>query len=60
MTVSKSKQPLYLQHQGHSRTIVGIERMKSTAPRSLKEGSGWGGDRVGEGDEWLLIFDPGK
>ncbi|GAA5837453.1 hypothetical protein JCM3766R1_000447 [Sporobolomyces carnicolor] len=60
MTVSRSKQPLYLQHQGHSRTIVGIERMKSSAPRSLKEGSGSGGDRVGEGDEWLLIFDPGK
>lgn len=24
-----SKQPLYLQHQGHSRTVVGIEVSKS-------------------------------
>ncbi|GAA5971871.1 hypothetical protein JCM3765_004709 [Sporobolomyces pararoseus] len=47
-TVSAFKQPLYLQHSGHSRTIVGVERMKNSS------GSG------GEGEEWLLIFDPGK
>ncbi|GAA5981902.1 hypothetical protein JCM5350_006559 [Sporobolomyces pararoseus] len=47
-TISPFKQPLYLQHSGHSRTIVGVERMKNSS------GSG------GEGEEWLLIFDPGK
>ena len=34
--------PLYFQHQGHSRTIVGVEVMKS---------DGGGGVR-------LLVFDP--
>ncbi|GAA6009831.1 hypothetical protein JCM11491_000831 [Sporobolomyces phaffii] len=49
LTVSPNKQPLYLQHQGHSRTIVGVERMKTKR-----------GCAAGAGEEWLLIFDPGK
>ena len=36
--------PLYLQHQGHSRTIVGVEVMK-------RSDGGNGGVR-------LLVFDP--
>lgn len=27
--ISEDKMPLYLQHQGHSRTIVGVERTKA-------------------------------
>ena len=27
--IAKDKMPLYLQHQGHSRTIVGVERTKA-------------------------------
>ena len=40
--------PLYLQHQGHSRTIVGVEVMKKSDGGN---GSGGGGVR-------LLVFDP--
>ncbi|GAA5879309.1 hypothetical protein JCM16303_003161 [Sporobolomyces ruberrimus] len=52
-TVSPYKQPLYLQHQGHSRTIVGVERMKKKNTTSC-------GGVTGDGEEWLLVFDPGK
>ncbi|GAA5856437.1 hypothetical protein JCM8547_008743 [Rhodosporidiobolus lusitaniae] len=55
------KQPLYLQHRGHSRTVVGIEIGKSV------EGKGKGGKKGGKADgegreveKWLLVFDPGK
>ncbi|GAA5971333.1 hypothetical protein JCM11641_008310 [Rhodosporidiobolus odoratus] len=54
------KQPLYLQHRGHSRTIVGIEIGK--AGRSVK-GKGkkvGGGSAAEEAEMWLLLFDPGK
>ncbi|GAA5830527.1 hypothetical protein JCM11251_002502 [Rhodosporidiobolus azoricus] len=68
-----SKQPLYLQHRGHSRTVVGVEIGKSEGAGE-KKGKGRkvigkvagkvAGEKGGEGkkeDEmWLLIFDPGK
>ncbi|BGP29201.1 hypothetical protein JCM10296v2_000939 [Rhodotorula toruloides] len=53
------KQPLYLQHKGHSRTIVGVEVGKTASA-----GGGAGArERAGsEGEEevWLLVFDPGR
>jgi hypothetical protein len=48
--VARSRHPLFLQHAGHSRTVVGIERR----PR---KGGGSGGDGS---DQWsLLVLDPG-
>ncbi|GAA5936927.1 uncharacterized protein JCM15063_000101 [Sporobolomyces koalae] len=63
--VSRTKQPIYLQHQGHSRTIVGIEkssqptkRKLSTTTKTTRDGFNPG---VGLEDEWwLLMFDPGE
>ncbi|GAA5911388.1 hypothetical protein JCM5296_002967 [Sporobolomyces johnsonii] len=55
-TSTPRKQPLYLQHAGHSRTVVGVEVMKGAE-------AGGGGkvkERGGGGDMWLLVFDPGK
>ena len=40
--------PLYLQHQGHSRTIVGVEVMKKSD----------GGNGGSSGGVRLLVFDP--
>ncbi|GAA6005422.1 hypothetical protein JCM10207_002976 [Rhodosporidiobolus poonsookiae] len=61
------KQPLYLQHRGHSRTVVGVEVGKRSGGGS-KKGKGLGKrkkDKEAEGEEeegemWLLLFDPGK
>ncbi|BGP59341.1 hypothetical protein NBRC10512_005136 [Rhodotorula toruloides] len=52
-------QPLYLQHKGHSRTIVGVEVRKSA---SVGGGGGGRGRAGSEGEEevWLLVFDPGR
>ena len=48
--VARSRHPLFLQHAGHSRTVVGVERR----PR---KGGGSGGDGI---DQWsLLVLDPG-
>ncbi|BGP13088.1 hypothetical protein JCM10213v2_001007 [Rhodosporidiobolus nylandii] len=50
------KQPLYLQHRGHSRTIVGLEIGKAGAAGKGKKGA----KGVEEAEMWLLLFDPGK
>ena len=51
--VARSRHPLFLQHAGHSRTVVGIERR----PRRGGGGGGSGGDGS---DQWsLLVLDPG-
>ncbi|GAA5900489.1 hypothetical protein JCM6882_001260 [Rhodosporidiobolus microsporus] len=68
-----SKQPLYLQHRGHSRTVVGVEIGKSEGGAGTKGakgkgrklagkvvGKGTGGEGEKEDELWLLIFDPGK
>ncbi|GEM12023.1 zinc finger with UFM1-specific peptidase domain protein [Rhodotorula toruloides] len=53
------KQPLYLQHKGHSRTVVGVEVGKSV---NAGAGAGGRGRAASEGEEevWLLVFDPGR
>ena len=48
--------PLYFQHQGHSRTIVGVEVMKSGVG-SGGSGSG-GGGTSNNASVRLLVFDP--
>ncbi|GAA5850813.1 hypothetical protein JCM9279_003934 [Rhodotorula babjevae] len=55
-------EPLYLQHRGHSRTVVGVE-LGSGKVRRLGGMGGLGAGRKAEQDEdeaWLLVFDPGK
>ncbi|GAA5892188.1 hypothetical protein JCM8208_001469 [Rhodotorula glutinis] len=57
-----SREPLYLQHRGHSRTVVGVELGSGKARRKGGVG-GLGQGRRDEQDEdeaWLLVFDPGK
>ncbi|BGP69350.1 hypothetical protein NBRC10513v2_002693 [Rhodotorula toruloides] len=53
------KQPLYLQHKGHSRTIVGVEVGKSAGAGGGAGGRGRAGSE-GEEEVWLLVFDPGR
>ncbi|GAA6045255.1 hypothetical protein JCM8097_002113, partial [Rhodosporidiobolus ruineniae] len=63
-----SKQPLYLQHRGHSRTVVGVEVGKASGGKrkggtmGTKQGGGAGGGGKGREEEemWLLVFDSGK
>ncbi|GAA5919536.1 hypothetical protein JCM1841_000997 [Sporobolomyces salmonicolor] len=55
-TSTPHKQPLYLQHAGHSRTVIGVEVMKGAEAG----GGGKGTEKGGGGDMWLLVFDPGK
>ncbi|GAA6048034.1 hypothetical protein JCM3770_000158 [Rhodotorula araucariae] len=47
------KEPLYLQHRGHSRTVVGVEYGGGKRRRKGKDGE----DE--EVEAWLLVFDPG-
>ncbi|GJN87712.1 hypothetical protein Rhopal_000667-T1 [Rhodotorula paludigena] len=64
------KQPLYLQHRGHSRTIVGVEiggggsGGGARGAAAVKQGGRKmvpGGQQQKEDEEaWLLVFDPGK
>jgi hypothetical protein len=61
--VTTSKPPLYFQHEGHSRTIVGIER---TLPPSQARSPGAagpsssGGSSKGDVEYTLLVLDPGQ
>uniref|UniRef100_A0A0G4FGA4 Uncharacterized protein n=1 Tax=Chromera velia CCMP2878 TaxID=1169474 RepID=A0A0G4FGA4_9ALVE len=57
-----SKPPLYFQHQGHSRTIVGAQRrMRENSGGGRGGGGGGSGGRGGswnDHERFLLIFDP--
>ncbi|KPV76739.1 uncharacterized protein RHOBADRAFT_51737 [Rhodotorula graminis WP1] len=57
-----AREPLYLQHRGHSRTVVGVELGSGKARRrGAVAGLGQGRGEEDEEDEaWLLVFDPGK
>ncbi|BGP45145.1 hypothetical protein JCM10450v2_000962 [Rhodotorula kratochvilovae] len=49
------KEPLYLQHRGHSRTVVGVEYGGGKRRRKGK-----GEEEEEEEEAWLLVFDPGR
>lgn len=60
--VMSGKPPLYFQHEGHSRTIVGIERTVTAGPPSPnKQQNAAGGVRAAAaGVEYsLVVLDPG-
>ncbi|GFR53087.1 hypothetical protein Agub_g15781, partial [Astrephomene gubernaculifera] len=58
--------PLYFQHEGHSRTIIGIERRRAPPPRTAASNppSGGGSSSSSGGGQagyvtTLLVLDPG-
>ncbi|TNY24223.1 peptidase family C78-domain-containing protein [Rhodotorula diobovata] len=60
-----AREPLYLQHRGHSRTVVGVElgggKVRRRAGKGVMGGAGAGGEPEREEEEaWLLVHDPGK
>lgn len=56
--VSAGKPPLYFQHEGHSRTIIGIERYKPTQGKAKRQAD----SSASSGNEGylynLLLLDP--
>eukprot|EP00271_Cylindrocystis_brebissonii_P017407 TRINITY_DN4525_c1_g1_i2.p1 TRINITY_DN4525_c1_g1~~TRINITY_DN4525_c1_g1_i2.p1 ORF type:complete len:699 (-),score=217.84 TRINITY_DN4525_c1_g1_i2:1032-3128(-) len=55
-----NKTPLYFQHEGHSRTIVGIEKRQRQGSKAGRLQGGEAGDSTEEEEMYLLVLDPSQ